>query len=89
LQLLTTALGSPALTMNALDYDSRLTGLGFYWWTDIAQGLLLMNLVMIALISLFSRRLSRRSEERTALEPKPTQEVVPAEVFTNEFRYPA
>lgn len=63
LQFLTTALGSPASTMDVPNFDSRLAGGGFYWWTDIVQGLLLSTLVIIALISLFGLRLSRQPEE--------------------------
>jgi len=62
LQFLTSALGSPASTTGAGNIDSRLAGGGFYWWTDIMQGLLLLNLLIVALISLFNLRLSRRPE---------------------------
>ena len=62
LQFLTTALGSPGSTMDMRNFDSRLASGGFYWWTDIVEGLLLLTLVIIALISLFNLRLSRRPD---------------------------
>ena len=39
LQFLTTALGSPGSTMDMRNFDSRLASGGFYWWTDIVEGL--------------------------------------------------
>lgn len=60
LQFLTTALGSPGSTIEMRNFDSRLAGGGFYWWTDIVEGLLLLTLVIIALISMLNLRLSRR-----------------------------
>ena len=62
LQFLTTALGSPGSTMDMRNFDTRLASGGFYWWTDIVEGLLLLSLVIIALISLFNLRWSRRPE---------------------------
>jgi len=62
LQFLTTALGSPGSTMDMRNFDSRLASGGFYWWTDIVEGLLLLTLVIIALISIFNLRLSTRPD---------------------------
>src|SRR5208283_2302099 len=63
LQFLTSVLGSPKSTMDALEFNSRLTGGGFYWWTEIVQGFLVITLVLTALFSLLSLRLSRRSAD--------------------------
>jgi hypothetical protein len=61
LQVWTSALGSPACTVDDAHIDSRLLGTGYYWWTTVVQVLLLLSLVLITLSSLVSLRLSRRS----------------------------
>ncbi|MGO8838164.1 MAG: hypothetical protein ACLQAH_00970 [Limisphaerales bacterium] len=63
LQFLTSALGSPASTAADMHMDSRLAGGGFYWWTTIVQACLVLTLVLTALLSLFSLRLSKRLAE--------------------------
>ena len=63
LQFLTSALGSPTSTAVDMHMDSRLAGGGFYWWTTIVQAFLVLTLVLTALLSLFSLRLSKRPAE--------------------------
>jgi len=78
LQLWTSALGSPASTVVDVNLDSRLAGGGFYWWTTIAQAFLLLTLVLSALGSWFSFRLSRRSEEARRFPAPRNTSVLPA-----------
>src|SRR6516162_7405277 len=63
LQLWTCALGSPSCLTEDEKWDSRLVGGAFYWWTTIVQALLLFSLVLVALGSLVSLRLSKRPEQ--------------------------
>jgi hypothetical protein len=63
LLLWTSALGSPSCLMDDANLDSRLAGGGFYWWTTMVQALLLLGLVLVAMGSLVSLRLSRQPEQ--------------------------
>jgi len=73
LQLWTSALGSPPSVVDDVKIDSRLLGGGFYWWTTLVQAFLLLTLVLMALGSLVSLRLTRRSEAiRRYLSPRDT-----------------
>jgi len=62
LQAWTCALGSPSCVLDNASTDSRLAGGGFYWWTTIVQAFLLLSLVLAALGSLVSLRMSRQPE---------------------------
>jgi hypothetical protein len=63
LQLWTSALGSPSCLVHDANLDSRLAYDGFYWWTTIVQVLLLLGLVLVAMGSLVSLRLSKGPEQ--------------------------
>jgi hypothetical protein len=63
LQLWTSALGSPSCLMYDANLDSRLADDGFYWWTTVVQALLLLGLILVAMGSLVSLRLSRQPEQ--------------------------
>ena len=58
LQLWTLTLGSSSCMIQDAAMDWRLVGSGFYWWTTIVQALLLISLVLVALGSLVSLRMT-------------------------------
>ena len=63
LQLWTSAMGSPSCVTDVVNKDLQLAAGGFYWWTTIVQGLLVLSLVSIAVGSLVSLRVARRPEQ--------------------------